>query len=79
MNNLFLLNITYIQLTKELAQAAMKLAHDNVVTFYDAIHVVVGQEFNSLVVTEDRLLLKRFDEAIDIKGALELIIKNPKS
>ena len=72
-DKLYLLNINYIQLTKELAQNAMKLAHDNDVTFCDAVHVSLCKKLGTSLVTEDKLLLNKFDEAIEIKEALNIL------
>ena len=41
---LYLLNIDYIPISEELALEAMKLAHKHDVTYYDGIHVALGQK-----------------------------------
>jgi predicted nucleic acid-binding protein len=78
-DKLYLLNINYIQLTKELAQNAMKLAHDNNVTFYDAVHVSLCKMEGALLVTEDKLLLNKFLEVINISSALKMIKESNKT
>jgi predicted nucleic acid-binding protein len=78
-DKLYLLNINYIQLTKELAQAAIKLAHDNDVTFYDAVHVSLCKKYHGFLVTEDKLLLNKFEDLINITNALKMIHQSIKS
>jgi len=77
-DKLFSLNIDYIYLNKELARSAMKLAHYDNVTFYDSVHIVISQKYESPLVTEDKLLLKKFNITVDIKEALELINESTK-
>jgi predicted nucleic acid-binding protein len=70
---LFLLNIEYIPLSEDLAINALKTAHKYDITFYDGVHIALSQDYESPLVTEDRLLLKKFQMAINIESALEKI------
>ena len=63
---IFLLNIDYIPLSEELANEAMKLAHKHDITYYDGVHIALGQNYESPFVTEDKSLL-------NIKEAMEKI------
>ena len=72
---LYLLNIDYIPLSEDLAIEAMKLAHKHDVTYYDGVHVTLGQVHKSSLVTEDKLLLNKFKMAINLNEAIELIEK----
>jgi predicted nucleic acid-binding protein len=74
-NKLYLLNINYIPLNEDLAVKAMKLAQKHDITYYDGVHIALGQELKSKLVTEDKLLLSKFDSAINIEGAIGKIEK----
>jgi predicted nucleic acid-binding protein len=72
---LYLLNINYIPLSKNLATNAIKIAHKNDITYYDGVHIALGQEYKSPLVTEDKLLLNKFKMAINLHKAIEEIEK----
>jgi len=72
-NKLYLLNIEYFPLNEDLAVKAMKIAQKHDITFYDGVHIALGQEQRSKLVTEDKLLLNKFDNAINIDKALTII------
>ena len=49
------------------------------ITYYDAVHITLSQQHNSVLVTEDKELLRKFENAIPMKDALERIEKEPKT
>jgi predicted nucleic acid-binding protein len=61
MNQLFSLNIEYSLLDQILASTAMKIAQTYNITYYDAVRLAVAQYHTSILVTEDRELLKKFN------------------
>jgi predicted nucleic acid-binding protein len=75
MMQLFLLNIDFIPLDSELAALAMELAVKHGITYYDAVHIAFCQEDKGILVTEDKLLLKKYNMAVNIEEALEMIDK----
>ncbi len=72
-NQLFLLNITFNEISKDIAIEAMKISQKNDFTFYDSVHLALSNINNSKLVTEDKELLKRSDIAINIEDALNEI------
>lgn len=72
-NKIYLLNIDYFPLNEDLAIKAMKLAQKHDITFYDGVHIALSQEQRSKIVTEDKLLLNKFNSAINIDEALQII------
>lgn len=67
----FLLDIERFPLEGESAIDALKIGHNNTITFYDAVHVELAQNLGALLVTNDKELLEKFDFAIGISAALE--------
>ena len=72
---LYLLNIDYIPLSENLAAEAMKLAHKYDITYYDGVHIALGQKYKSPLVTEDKLLLNKFKMVINLQKAIKEIEK----
>ena len=75
MMQLFLLNIDYISLDSNLAAMAMEVAVKRGITYYDAVHMASCQEDEGIFVTEDKLLLKKFNMAMNIEEVLGMIDK----
>jgi predicted nucleic acid-binding protein len=70
---LFLLNIEYINTDQKFACKVMELAQKYNITYYDAVHIGISEEFKSPLITEDKELLKKYKNAINIKKALRII------
>ena len=73
MMQLFLLNIDFIPLDSDLASRAMEVAVKRGVTYYDAVHIASCQEDGGILVTEDKLLLKKFDMVMNIEETLKIM------
>lgn len=76
MEQLFLLDITFVPLDGARASAASGLASRHDISFYDAVHVALADEQYCSLVTEDRELQKKVDQAIGLQEACELV-KSP--
>jgi predicted nucleic acid-binding protein len=79
MKQLFLLNIEYRSLDQPLASEAIRMAKVHGITCYDAVHITLSQQHKSALVTEDKELLRKFENAIPLKDALERIEKELKT
>jgi len=55
---------------------AMKLAKENNITFYDAVHVQAAMEHNATMVTADEELLQKFKITVRVEDALKQLKKN---
>ena len=73
MNQLFLLDIEYIPLDNELAVEVLKFAHDNDISYYDAVYIVLSNRNQLDLITEDKKLLKMFDNTINVLDGIEMI------
>lgn len=73
MMQLFLLNIDYISLDSDLAARATEIAVKKSVSYYDAVHVATCQENEGILVTEDKLLLKKFNIVMNMEDLLKTI------
>lgn len=78
MNQLFFLNIEYGPLDQPLAREVIKIAQTHDITYYDAVHMTLSQQNKSFLVTEDKELLRKFENAISMRDALEKIEKELK-
>lgn len=72
---LFFLNIEYSSLDQPLASEAMRIAKTYDITYYDAVHIALSQRHMSVLVTEDKELLRRFKNAVSIEVAVERLEK----
>jgi predicted nucleic acid-binding protein len=72
-NQLLLLDIEYISLGSDLAPEVLKFAHNNDISYYDAVYIVLSNKYQLNLVTEDKKLLKMFDKTINIIDGLEKI------
>lgn len=79
MKQLFLLNIEYRSLDQPLASEAIRMAKVHGITYYDAVHITLSQRHKSALATEDKELIRKFENAIPMKDALERIEKEPKT
>ena len=79
MSQLFLLNIEYGSLDQALAREAIRIAKTNSITYYDAVHITMSQRHKSALVTEDKELLRKFENAISMEDVLERIEKEIRS
>lgn len=79
MRQLFFLNVEYRSLDQTLAGEAIRMAKVHDITYYDAVHITLSQRCKSALVTEDKELLRKFENAIPMKDALERIEKEPKT
>ena len=75
-DQLYLLNIAYVPFNKEMACRVMDLAQKHSITYYDAVHINLSNELKCKLVTEDRELLKKFNNSVNLKGAEKLIDSN---
>jgi predicted nucleic acid-binding protein len=75
MMQLFLLNIDYVHLDSDLAALAMEMAVKYGVSYYDAVHLALCREDKGILVTEDKLILKKDDMAMNIKETLKMLEK----
>jgi predicted nucleic acid-binding protein len=73
MTRLFYLNVEYILPHEILFSVALKTANLHNITYYDAVHVALAEHCRSFLVTEDRELLKKIKDAINMKEALKII------
>ena len=73
MECLFLINIEFIPINMFLASKAMAIATRKKVTYYDAVHIALSEKYNAPLITEDRELLKKFNNTLNIKKTLEVI------
>ncbi|UCF08179.1 MAG: type II toxin-antitoxin system VapC family toxin [Thermoplasmata archaeon] len=78
MVQLFLLNMDYVPLDCDLASRAMEVAVKHEVTYYDAVHIATCSENKGELVTEDKVLHKKFDMTLNIKEALARIANHKK-
>lgn len=72
---LFSLNIESSSLDQGLAYEAMRIAKTHDITYYDAVHIALSQRHMSVLVTEDKELLERFENAVSIEVATERLEK----
>ncbi|UCE37568.1 MAG: type II toxin-antitoxin system VapC family toxin [Thermoplasmata archaeon] len=70
---LFLLNIDFISIDDSLASEALDVAQRYNITYYDGVHMVVGKKNKATLVTQDKVLLKKFKSTSSIKEVLERI------
>ncbi|MBU7038984.1 MAG: type II toxin-antitoxin system VapC family toxin [Theionarchaea archaeon] len=73
MMRLFYLNVEYTLPHEILFTGALKTAKLYNITYYDAVHVALAEHCKSFLVTEDRELLKKIEDAINMKEALRII------
>ncbi|UCH88219.1 MAG: type II toxin-antitoxin system VapC family toxin [Thermoplasmata archaeon] len=73
---LFLLNIEYIQLNQNPISKAMEIAQKNTISYYDAVHVGISKQIKAPLVTEDKELLKKLKNTLNIHEVLEYINKH---
>ncbi len=72
------LNVEYVSPHEILFGKALKTAGLHNITYYDAVHVALAEHCNSFLVTEDKKLLKKFEDAMNMKEALEIIEKESR-
>ena len=79
MKQLFFLNIEYGLLNQAVASESMRIAETHDITYYDAVHVTLSQRHHAVLVTEDKELLRKFENAIPVRDALEKIEKESRT
>jgi predicted nucleic acid-binding protein len=67
------LDVLYIGMEGHLTAEAMRIAQENDVTFYDAIHVATAESRQANLLTEDRELQRKFSFAISIRDAVDML------
>ena len=72
-DQLYLLNIAYVPFNKEMACRVMDVAQKHSITYYDAVHINLSNVTKCLLVTEDKELLKKFNNTANLKETIELI------
>ncbi len=73
MKQLLLLDIEYIPLDNKLSVEVLKFAHNNDISYYGAAYIVLSNKYQLNLVTEDKKLLKMFDNTINIIDGLDRI------
>lgn len=72
MEHLFLLDIAFLPVDAPRAAAASAIAHERGVTFYDAVHLALAEEFRCPLVTEDRELVAKGRGVVGLVEAVRL-------
>ena len=73
MESLFLININFIPINMFLACSAMGISTRRKITYYDAVHIALSEKYAAPLITEDKELLKKFNNTLNIKKTLEVI------
>lgn len=61
------LEIELVQLTAELAGAAMSIARALSLSFYDAAYVALANKFNAPVISADSVILSKSEKSVNLK------------
>lgn len=67
------IHMTSTPMDDELLIEAMRIARENGLTYYDAIHAAGAMIGGSLLVTLDDELLSKIEDAMDLKGTIEFL------
>ncbi|MCU0798552.1 MAG: type II toxin-antitoxin system VapC family toxin [Candidatus Thermoplasmatota archaeon] len=70
LSDLYSLGIARVPMNDDLSEATLECALNMDITFYDAVHIAIAKAREAYLITEDRELLRKYDNARDIRSAI---------